>query len=136
MNSENLKMYIAVRNDVPDHMVPVLVAHAVLGDHLENRTYFNINPNLSYQKQYVEWQSKSFKKCVVRVNEKEFEKIKRIPGVTLHHENKTLEGKKSCAVVVVGEEIPNVLKFAKLWKPLPIQQEAFIPYENNDGEYE
>jgi type III restriction enzyme len=63
------------------------------------------------------WFEESFKKCVVRVNQKEFDKIAALPSVYLGHENTTLEGRKSCAVVCPREEIPNVLKFAKLWKP-------------------
>ena len=30
-----MKLYIAVLDEVPDHMVPVLVAHAILGAHIE-----------------------------------------------------------------------------------------------------
>jgi hypothetical protein len=30
----------------------------------------------------------------------------------------TLGGKPSCVTVVVGEDIPKVLRFAKLWKPI------------------
>jgi hypothetical protein len=53
----------------------------------------------------------------VRVNQKEFEKISALEKVHLGHENNTLGGKKSCAVICPREDIPNVLKFAKLWKP-------------------
>jgi len=105
-----MKMYIAVLEDVPDHITPTLVAHAVLGAHLA------FVENESYQ----DWLKNSFKKCVVRVNRKEFDKIAAIPGVYLGHENKTLDGIKSCAIPVPckNEELPNVLKFAKLWKPV------------------
>ena len=104
-----MKLYIAVLDQFPDYMTPTLVAHAVLGAHLE----FSNNP------QYLDWLNNSFKKCVVRVNEKEFEKIKSLPNVYLAHEIHTLEGKKTCAVIcpMPNFELPNVLKFAKLWKP-------------------
>lgn len=112
-----MKMYIAVLDEVPDYMTPTLVAHAVLGYHLEQPTGYPdwevVNIRL-----YDKWLNNSFKKCVVRVNQKEFDKISALPNVGLFHENKTLEGKKSCAVLVVDEEIPNVLKFSKLWEPL------------------
>lgn len=103
-----MKMYIAVLDEFPDYMTPTLVAHAVLAAHLEFQN--NIN--------YAFWLNNSFKKCVVRVNQKEFDKIAALPNVYLAHENNTLNGKKSCAVVcpIEGEQ-PNVLKFAKLWKP-------------------
>lgn len=104
-----MKLYIAVLDDVPDFIVPTLVAHSMLGAHL----VFAGNP------QYDWWLQNSFKKCVVRVNRKEFAKIQEIPLTYLGHENKTLGGEKSCAVVVPCEDdaIANVLKFAKLWKP-------------------
>lgn len=105
-----MRLYIAVLDEFPDYMTPTLVAHAVLGAHLK----FNDNP------QYKDWLTNSFKKCVVRVNRKEFEKIRNLPDVYLGHENNTLNGEKSCAVVLptVDNLLPNVLKFAKLWRPL------------------
>jgi len=103
-----MKMYIAVLDEFPDYMTPTLVAHAVLGAHLQ------FVDNSQYQK----WLKESFKKCVVRVNSKEFDKISKLPYTYLAHENNTLNGKKSCAVVCpTDDELPNVLKFAKLWKP-------------------
>ena len=105
-----MKLYIAVLDEVPDYITPTLVAHAVLGAHLtfaENHTY-------------QEWLKHSFRKCVVRVNRKEFLKIAALPGVYLGHESKTLDGIKSCAIPVpcADEELPKVLRFAKLWKPV------------------
>lgn len=104
-----MKLYISVLDEFPDYMTPTLVAHAVLGAHLKFQD--NIN--------YRTWLKYSFKKCVVRVNNKEFEKISQLPDVYLAHENHTLNAKKSCAVTIPCEnkDLPNVLKFAKLWKP-------------------
>jgi hypothetical protein len=101
------KLYIAVLDEFPDYMTPTLVAHAVLGAHL---VFNGTQP-------YDTWLRSSFKKCVVRVNRKEFEKIKQLSNVYLGHENNTLNGEESCAVICVDTDIPNVLKFAKLWKP-------------------
>jgi hypothetical protein len=103
-----MKLYIAVIDEFPDYMTPTLVAHAVLGAHLvfcENIDYKN-------------WLNNSFKKCVLRVNRKEFDKISALENVYLGHENNTLNSIKSCAVVCPKQETPNVLKFAKLWKPV------------------
>lgn len=100
-------MYIAILDEFPDFMVPTLVAHCVLGAHLS----FENNP------EYKVWLSNSFKKCVVRVNQKEFDKIMVLPDVYLGHESTILEGKKSCAVVMPREVTPKVLTFAKLWTP-------------------
>ena len=101
-------MYIAVLDEFPDFMVPTLVAHSVLAAHL------TFQDDIVYQ----DWLMNSFRKVVLRVNQKEFDKIAALDYVYLGHENKTLDGKKSCAVVCpLDGETPNVLKFAKLWKP-------------------
>ena len=104
-----MKLYIAVLDEVPDFITPTLVAHAMLGAHLAH----------SGNENYENWLKNSFKKCVVRVNRREFDKIAAIDGVYLGHESKTLGGIKSCAIPVPcrDEDLPNVLKFAKLWKP-------------------
>lgn len=108
-----LKLYIAVLDEVPDHMVPVLVAHAVLGAHVEMLRWYR-EASIS---EYKDWLDYSFKKVVLRVNRKEFKNIVALEDVYLAHENSTLNGEKSCAVVCPRYEIPNVLKFAKMWKP-------------------
>lgn len=104
-----MKMYICVLDEFPDYMTPTLVAHAVLGAHFE----------FSRKLHYEDWLENSFKKCVVRVNEKEFNKIFFLPDVYVGHEKNTLDGRDSCIVVCPrpNDELPNVLKFAKLWKP-------------------
>lgn len=102
-----MKLYIAVLEDVPDFITPTLVAHSVLGAHLLFKDILDYNL----------WLNNSFKKCVVRVNKKEFEKIAALELVYLAHENKTLDGVKSCIVVCPRQDVPNVLKFSKLWKP-------------------
>ncbi len=106
---KSLKLYIAVLDEVPDHMVPVLVAHAVLGAHVR----FNIS---SYKNNYPDWFRESFKKVVLKVNRKEFEKIK-LYSVYAAHENSTLNGEISCLVMEPTYDNPNVIKFAKMWKP-------------------
>ncbi len=104
-----LKMYIAVLDEFPDYMTPTLVAHSVLGAHLA----------FEYIPIYQEWLRTSFKKCVVRVNQKEFNKIFQLTGTYLGHENNTLDRRASCAIPLpcYNCDLPNVLKFAKLWKP-------------------
>lgn len=116
----DLKLYIAILDEVPAHMVPVLVAHSVLGADTE---FLRGNPqdgNYVYwfdAGNYVEWKTESFKKVTVKVNQKEFDKIAAMHAVYLGHENTTLGGKKSCAVVCPRAEYPNVIKFAKLYTP-------------------
>lgn len=116
-----MKLYIAILDKFPDYMAPTLVAHSVLAAHEK------FKDDQSYQK----WYKESFKKCVLRVNEKEFLKISQLPNVHLGYELKTLDGKNSCAVVCPIEgEIPNVLKWGKLWKPSETHElEKMINYK-------
>ena len=107
------KMYICVLDEVPDYIVPCLVGHSVLRHHLEACEH--MCPK-GYEV-YSVWLNSSFRKCVVSVSQKEFDKIKEIPYSVNSWENSTLGGKPSCVTVVVGDEVPNVLKYAKLWKP-------------------
>jgi hypothetical protein len=105
-----MKLYIAVLDEFPDYMTPTLVAHAVLAAHEKFKT------NLYYN----DWIENSFKKAVIRVNQKEFDKIAALPAVHIGYESNTLDGRNSCVVVCPypdNEPLPNVLKFAKLWKP-------------------
>lgn len=106
------KMYIAVLDEFPDGMTPTLVAHAILGAHLK----FGNSPYDDGHR-YNAWLDGSFKKVTVRVNQKEFDKIAALPDVHIAHESNTLGGKPSCVIVCPRDEIPNVLKFAKLWGP-------------------
>lgn len=113
-----MKLYIAVLDEFPDYMVPTLVAHSVLAAHLQFTTTFN--GEFAYPN-YMDWLKNSFKKCVVRVNQREFDKIKSLYNdVHIGYEKNTLDGQDSCIVVCPyrdDEPLPNVLKFAKLWKP-------------------
>lgn len=109
-SNNTIKLYIAVLDEFPDYMTPTLVAHTILGAHMK----FHL------ESIYQVWMTESFKKCVVRVNRKEFDKISQIPLVYMGHENNTLDGIKSCAIPLpcYNADLPNVLKFSKLWKPL------------------
>jgi len=111
----NSKLYIAVLDEVPDFIVPTLVAHTVLNAHRQFNNYFDPIKEVAYR----EWLHYSFKKCVVKVSQKEFDKIAALDDVYLGHEIHTLDGRKSCAIPLpcLNEDLPNVLKFAKLWKP-------------------
>lgn len=110
------KMYIAVLDEAPDYMVPTLVAHSILNAHckfLEDNFPFDENDT------YNDWFHNSFRKVVLRVNRREFDKIKETLVHWEGHENTICNGEGSCLVVmpVESDAVPNVLKFAKLWKP-------------------
>ena len=112
-------------------MVLTLVAHSMLVAHLEFTQIPNLTcdtildieegfyyPNILL---YEQWLSDSFRKCVIRDNRKEFEKIKQLSNVYLGYENTTLGGVKSCTIPIWNDDIPNVLKFAPLWKPMVVK---------------
>jgi len=111
-----MKMYIAVLDEVPDSMVPTLVAHSVINAHILYSS--KEQGGAPTFEAYDDWLKNSFKKVTLRVNRKEFAKISELE-CWLGHENTTLNGEKSCAVVLpmLDENRPNVLKFAKMWKP-------------------
>lgn len=107
--SKYSKMYIAVRDDAPDYMVPTLVAHTVLGAH----DAFNVYEAYNF------WFETSFRKVVIRVNNREFDKIADTLLCYSGWENTICNGEPSCLVVlpVQNDAVPNVLKYAKMWKP-------------------
>ena len=116
------KLYICVLETFPDYMTPTLVAHAVLGYHCQIQDDIILEWGEDHYDYYLDWLHNSFKKVVVKVNRKEYNKIKTLDGfyVKEFRENKTNNGELSCCVLLVHDsvEVPNVLKFAKLWKPL------------------
>jgi peptidyl-tRNA hydrolase len=104
-----MKLYIAVRDDAPDYMVPTLVAHSMLSAHLKFQD----------KGTYIDWLHNSFRKVVLRVNWREFDKIRETLDCHEGHEKTICDGESSCLVVMPVDcnNVPNVLKFAKMWKP-------------------
>lgn len=111
MNYPLAKVYIAILDDVPDYIAPTLVAHAMLSAHLKFATQEN-------NTDYMDWLNYSFRKVVLRVNQKEFNKISQL-NCHLAFESSVLNGEMCCAVVypLTAEHTPNVLKFGKMWQP-------------------
>lgn len=119
-----MKMYIAVLDEFPDFMTPTLVAHSVLNAHLK----------FQEDEMYNKWLTESFRKVVIKVSQKEFEKISALPKVHIGYELHTLGGKDTCVVVCpysLDEKLPNVLKFAKLWKPTEYRNNEQVTYDKN-----
>ena len=110
-----LKMYIAILDEVPDYMAITLALHTILNAADE---FVDQDSNSWKDTDYLDWRQNSYRKVTVRVNRKEFEKIKKL-NCYLGHENTTLGGEKTCAVVypVWSDKVPNVLKHAKMWAP-------------------
>lgn len=103
------KMYIAVLDEAPDYMVPTLVAHSILAAHLK----------LQDKEIYQNWLTGSFRKVTLKVNRKEFDKIRSTLVCHEGHENTICNAQPSCLIImpVQSDSVPNVLKYGKLWKP-------------------
>ena len=105
------KLYIIVRNDVPAHMTPVLVAHTML----------SANDYYIEDEVYKEWKEKSFRKVVVVAKDyNDYERlVKLFPNSYEGHENKTCNGEPSCLIPlpVLNSKVPGALRGLKLWKP-------------------
>lgn len=111
------KMYIAVLDEAPDYMVPTLVAHTVISAHVHWTAPYRDRKGEDVI--YQDWFTTSYRKVVIRVTRKEFDKIHTTLPNYAGHENTICDAKASCLVVlpVESDAVPNVLKFAKLWKP-------------------
>ena len=116
------KIIVVVLNKNGDYMAITLALHTILNAADE---FVDQDSNSWKDTDYLDWRQNSYRKVTIRVNRKEFEKIKQL-NCYLGHENTTLNGEKSCAVVypVWSNDLPNVLKFAKMWAPkVPIKEE-------------
>jgi hypothetical protein len=110
-------MYIAVLDEAPDYMVPTLVAHSMLNAHEYFTDEYRTEDQLDI---YHDWKTQSFRKVVVRANRKVFDKIRGTLLCWAGHENTICNAEPSCLVVlpVDSDNVPNVLKYCSLWKPL------------------
>lgn len=95
-----LKLYIAIHEDVPDHMVPILVAHTMINAHMawHNRHGEGLTGK------YNEWLRDSFRKCVVKANDKEFQKIAQLDRVFGGYDNTVLGVKLVALLRVPGKK--------------------------------
>ena len=112
------KMYIAVIDEAPDYKVPTLVAHSILNAHEMFTSPGRSDEQLAA---YKEWKMHSFRKVVLRVNAREFHKISNTLDHWAGHENTICNGAPTCLVCmpVDSDNVPNVLKFARMWAPVP-----------------
>lgn len=98
-------MYILIKEDLPIGNALVAAAHASLMCHLEH--YNDL--------EYSEWVRKSFRKCICKVNDKEFEKAKEIPDNMVVTES-SLDGQEVAIVLKPRKEWPKNVQYYRLWK--------------------
>lgn len=101
-----MKMYIVVKEDVPDKLVPVITAHASLACYKKYETNDDMR----------KWINETFKKVVCLANEIEFDKLKNEPNFVLLTES-SLDNNEVCLVFCPREEYPKRFKFLKMWSP-------------------
>lgn len=99
-------MYIIVKNNISDKLVPVITAHASLACYKKYET----NENM------IEWINGIFKKVVCVVNETEFESFKNDENNIVLTES-SLDNKEVCIAFCPREEYPKKFKFLKMWSP-------------------
>lgn len=99
-------MYILVKQNVPDKMVPVIAAHASLACFRK----FENTENMQ------QWINGIFKKVVCAVTETEFENAKKeIDHLVLTESY--LENQEVCIVFSPREEYSKMFKFFRMWTP-------------------
>lgn len=99
-------MYIIIKDDIPDRLVPVITAHASLACYKQYQ----------HLEAMQEWMNGVFKKVVCAVNAKEFEELKKEPHLTLLTES-ALDNREVCLAFCPREEYPTRFKFIRMWTP-------------------
>lgn len=100
-----MKMYILIKDDVPEGFAVLAAAHASLACYLK------------YQEdaEMQQWVSGTFFKAVCRVNAKEFEKAKEFEGGVVLTES-ALDNREVAIAFKPREEWPKPFKFYRLFK--------------------
>ncbi|MBT32415.1 MAG: hypothetical protein CMO01_22355 [Thalassobius sp.] len=101
-----MKMYILVKRNVPDKLVPVISAHASLA------CFRKFEQDEDMQK----WINQVFKKVVCAVNDKEFENAKKEDKHILLTES-ALDNQEVCLAFCPREEYTKQFRFFKMWTP-------------------
>ncbi|WP_339924534.1 peptidyl-tRNA hydrolase [uncultured Cyclobacterium sp.] len=105
-----MKMYIVVKDNIPDKLIPVITAHASLA------CYKKFEEN----EQMKQWIGGVFKKVVCLVNEASFNNLKSETENILLTES-SLGNKEVCLAFCPREEYPKKFKFLKMWTPQGIE---------------
>lgn len=101
-----MKMYIIIKKETPDHLVPVIAAHASLACYKKFETSENM----------IKWINEVFKKVVCIADETEFNQLKNETDFVLLTES-SLGNKEVCLAFCPREEYPKKFKFLKMWTP-------------------
>lgn len=101
-----MKMYIIVKDSIPDKLVPVITAHASLACYKK----------FQEDEQMIAWMNGVFKKVVCVVNEVDFENYKNEPDSILLTES-SLDNREVCLAFCPRTEYPKKFKYLSMWTP-------------------
>ncbi|MBD2769865.1 hypothetical protein IC235_18400 [Hymenobacter sp. BT664] len=101
-----MKMYLLVKENAPNKLVPVVTAHASLACFRE----------YEQEEDMQHWINSVFKKVVCKVTEAEFEQAKQVAKRVLLTES-SLGGQEVCLAFSPREEYPKYFKYLRLWSP-------------------
>ncbi|SNR44151.1 peptidyl-tRNA hydrolase [Flavobacterium sp. ov086] len=102
-----MKMYILVKQGVPDKLVPVIAAHASLACFRKFEHNYNMQT----------WINGIFKKVVCVVSETEFNNAQKETDNNIVLTESALDNQEVCLAFVPREEYPKMFKFFKMWTP-------------------
>jgi len=101
-----MKMYILIKDEVPDELAPVIAAHASLA------AYRQFEKDVDMQT----WVNGIFKKVVCRVNEKEFERA-READKQLTLKESVLDNQEVALAFCPRKVYPKAFRFFRMWRP-------------------
>ena len=104
-----MKMYILLKEQVPDHLAPVIAAHAALA------CYRQYEQDADMQT----WINSVFKKVVCRVNDKEYARARECDRFTELHES-AIGPEPVCLVFCPRPEYPKAFSYYRMWRPAVI----------------
>ncbi len=99
-----MRMYILIKETVPNKFVPVIAAHASLACYQK----FETDENMQI------WINSIFKKVVCKVNDKEFENAKN-ENIILTES--ALNNEEVCLAFSPRNEYSKQFKYFRMWKP-------------------
>ena len=101
-----MKMYILIKEMVPNKFAPVIAAHASLACYKK----------FEEEEQMQKWINSVFKKVVCKVNDKEFENAKKeLKNIVLTES--ALGNEEVCIAFCPREEYSKQFKFFRMWSP-------------------
>ena len=101
-----MKMYIVLKNNIPDSLAPVVAAHASLACYRKFQNDYRMST----------WIHGIFKKVVCVASPQEFDQLKDETDYVLLTES-TFKHQEVCLAFCPRKEFPNKFKFLKMWTP-------------------